>query len=145
MITLALALALSLAQDMEAVLDGVRCVESSCGTNAVDGDLHQPYCERSWGEYQVTARAVRHLVDVGALSADEIPGFSHTRCEGIRRWVKVPENGRRAASLYLLLVEREVGSDIDAILCGYNAGPYSGVRRCGYADDVKAFILEGRH
>jgi hypothetical protein len=130
---LAIALAATPAPAMTDVLRGVYCVESSCGRNTVDGDLHRPICERSVGGYQVRPIAIRELVRVGRLAP--MRGYSLTNCQAIRKWLAVPANNRRAALLYLtLMVERSDG-DIELALCKYNAGT-DAQRGCRYAGQV---------
>ena len=106
---------------MTQVLAAVRCVESSCGVDLRDGDLHRPICERSRGAFQVRPIAVRELVRVGALDAADIPGFSLTNCVGIRAWLGDARNNRKAARLYLLLMRERYGNIEDA-LAAYNCG-----------------------
>lgn len=118
---LAIALAATPAPAMTDVLRGVYGVESSFGRDTRDGDRHRPICERSRGAFQVRPVAVRELVRVGRLAAADIPGFSLTKCAGIRAWLAVPSNNRKAARLYLLLLRERTGNIEDA-LASYNCG-----------------------
>jgi hypothetical protein len=141
MLALALTLAVAMASiepPMADVLAAVRCVESSCGVDLRDGDLHRPICERSRGAFQVRPIAVRELVRVGRLDAADIPGFSLTNCVGIRKWLAVPSNNYKAARLYLLLIRERTGNIEDA-LAAYNCGNDYEQPRCRrYAGQVLA-------
>ena len=124
--------ALALAPTEAQLLHGIHGVESRWGADKRDGDLDAPICERSRGPYQVTPRAVRELVRVGLLKASDIPGFSLTDCSGIRVWLADPVNNKHAATLYLRLMLKRNGGDIERALCAYN-----GARRgCVYAGQV---------
>jgi hypothetical protein len=132
---LAIALAATPAPAMTDVLRGVYGVESSFGRDTRDGDLHRPICERSVGGYQVRPIAIRELVRVGRLAP--MRGYSLTHCAGIRKWLAVPANNRRAALLYLTLMLERSGGDIETALCRYNAGT-DAERGCRYAGQVLA-------
>ena len=110
---------------MADLLHGVRGVESSFGADTRDGDLHRPICERSVGDWQVTPRAVRHLVKLRRLDAKSVPGFSLTNCAGIRKWLKTKRGGYTAARLYLDWLLDINGRDVERALYGYNCGPYA--------------------
>ena len=130
--TYLLVAALALAPTEAQLLHGIHGVESSFGADLRDGDLAAPICQRSRGPYQVTPRAVRELVRVGALQ--RFAGFSLTDCSGIRVWLANPENNKRAATLYLRLMLRRSGGDVELALCRYNGGRAG----CIYAGQVLA-------
>jgi hypothetical protein len=135
MLAAALAVGLSAAPVDPAVLNAVRAVESSHGKDKRDGDIDRPYCQRSFGDWQVTVRAVRHMVGVGRLDAKRIPGFSLTTCGGIVKWLKTRRGGRAAANAYFgwLLSQH---SDTEHAAWHWNCGPYrehdgsKGAQRC---------------
>jgi hypothetical protein len=122
--------ALVLAPTEAQLLHGVGAVESRNQAHAPDGDLDKPLCQRSRGQYQVRPIAVRELVRVGALAP--MPGFSLTSCGGIRAWLAVPANNRKAATLYLRLMLERSNGDIESALCRYNGGR----KGCIYAGQV---------
>jgi hypothetical protein len=119
MTALLLAAALTMAPTEAQLLRGIAEVESGTRIHAPDGDLDRPVCRRSVGMYQVRPIAVRELVRVGWLKP--MAGYSLTNCAGIRKWLAVPANNRRAAQLYLrLMLARE--PDVESALAAYNGG-----------------------
>jgi hypothetical protein len=118
---IALALTLSLMVPTEAdLLRGIRAVESNHVSPAPDGDLNLPYCQHAIGAYQIRPIAVRELVRVGAL--EPMAGFSMGNCSGIRKWLRVSTNNRLAAQLYLRLMMKRSGGDVEDALAAYNCG-----------------------
>ena len=129
--TLTLALTLSLMVPTEQqLLHGIRAVESAHQSPAPDGDLNLPYCQHAIGAYQIRPIAVRELVRVGAL--EPMAGFSMGNCSGIRKWLRVSTNNRLAAQLYLRLMLKRSGGDVEDALCRYNGSR----KGCIYAGQV---------
>lgn len=125
--TLALALAASLTVALpneDALLAGIRCVETSCDADKRDGDRHRPLCERSVYPYHVTPRAVRHLVALGRLDASRIVGYSLTDCRGIRAYLRTEQGGRDAARAYLRYMFELADGDEQRALQNYNCGAW---------------------
>ncbi len=102
------------------LLDAIRAVESNHVSPAPDGDLNLPYCQHAIGAYQIRPIAVRELVRVGAL--EPMAGFSMGNCSGIRKWLRVSTNNRLAATLYLRLMMKRSGGDVEDALAAYNCG-----------------------
>lgn len=123
--SLTLALLLTVAvPDEDALLRGIRCVETSCDADKRDGDRHRPICERSVYPYHVTPRAVRHLVALGRLDANSIPGYSLTNCTGIRAYLRTERGGREAARAYLRFMFELSEGDEQRALQFYNCGAW---------------------
>ena len=110
------------APNEEALLAGIRCVETSCDADKRDGDRDRPICERSVYPYHVTPRAVRHLVSEGRLDASRIAGYSLTSCTGIRAYLRTEQGGKEAARAYLRFMFELSRGDEQRALAAYNCG-----------------------
>lgn len=146
-LTLALAASLTVALPNEdALLAGIRCVETSCDADKRDGDRHRPLCERSVYPYHVTPRAVRHLVAEGRLDASRIAGYSLTNCTGIRAYLRTEQGGKEAARAYLRFMLELSRGDEQRALVAYNCGFWrEPIPPCiRYAGQVLA-IASGEH
>ena len=110
------------APNEEALLAGIRCVETSCDADKRDGDRDRPICERSVYPYHVTPRAVRHMVADGRLDASRIAGYSLTSCTGIRAYLRTERGGKEAARAYLRFMLELSRGDEQRALSAYNCG-----------------------